>query len=402
MEALLDPARAESRVEFGMAEAEVAQRSQWRASAAVFRAVDTLLREAAAHPEVFLPASRSLSTRDSAEFAERAAVADLAVRLSLAESTVRAHAQVGSTLRTRLPQLWAWFGEGEVSTQNAREAAAVAADMPPEVWEAFDHAIVAPARTLAPARFKQRAHSLRNRLHSVPLEERHTTALRDRGVWSEIDRDGMGWVHAHLSSDRVALVMAHIDGRAFDLLKESDEERTMAQLRADVAADLLTGEVGKDVVVTVALTIPALTLLGADAGAAVLDGAGPIDVETARELCALAPSFTRVLTDPVSSAILDLDRNQYRPPAALRRWLALRDVTCTFPGCGRSAKTCDIDHTTAWADGGVTSAANLAHLCRKHHVLKHESRWAVSQQPGSPPTWTSPTGHLRTSDPPPF
>ncbi len=47
---LLDPANAETRVEFGITEAEVAQRTQWRASAEVFRAIDATLREAAAHP----------------------------------------------------------------------------------------------------------------------------------------------------------------------------------------------------------------------------------------------------------------------------------------------------------------------------------------------------------------
>ena len=54
MHLLRDPAHADVRVEFAMAEAEYAQRTQWRASAKLFRAVDETLREAAAHPEVFL------------------------------------------------------------------------------------------------------------------------------------------------------------------------------------------------------------------------------------------------------------------------------------------------------------------------------------------------------------
>jgi len=53
---LFDMADADTRVEFGMAEAEIAQRTQWRASAEVFRAIDETLREAAAHPEVFIDA----------------------------------------------------------------------------------------------------------------------------------------------------------------------------------------------------------------------------------------------------------------------------------------------------------------------------------------------------------
>ena len=61
---LLDPADADVRVEFGMAEAEFAQHAQWRASAAVFAAIEKTLREAVAHPEVFVHTAL-LSARDA-------------------------------------------------------------------------------------------------------------------------------------------------------------------------------------------------------------------------------------------------------------------------------------------------------------------------------------------------
>jgi hypothetical protein len=133
-----------------------------------------------------------------------------------------------------------------------------------------------------------------------------------------------------------------------------------------------------------------------------LDGYGPIDAATARKLTAHAPSFQRILTHPVSSTILDVDRASYRPPADLKRWLAIRDGTCRFPGCGRAARHCDLDHTTGWAQGGPTSAGNLAHLSERHHTVKTESLWKVHQHPGGILTWTSPTGAIRTTDPPPF
>ena len=153
METLLfDPARAETRVAFGMAEAEVAQRVQWRAAAEVFRAIEVTLREAAAHPEVFIDAP--FLRGDVTEFAERAAAADLAVRLSMAEGTVRTYGAVAATLRERLPSVWAYFVEGEISTQNAREASSAVIELPDAAWAAFDAAIHDPARTLAPARFR--------------------------------------------------------------------------------------------------------------------------------------------------------------------------------------------------------------------------------------------------------
>jgi hypothetical protein len=399
---LLDPTHAETRVEFGMVEAEVAQRAQWRASAEVFRAIDATLREAAMHPEVFIDAK--MLRGDAIEFAQHAAAADLAVRLSLAEVTVRNYGHVANTLRQRLPVLWAWFIDGEVSTQNAREAAAIASELPAEFWARFEARIVDPARTLAPARFRTRAHAIRERLQAETLTERHKAAEAHRGVWIEPDRDGMGWLHAKLSSEKLAMISATLDETAFGLFTSTDEERTMAQLRADVLADLLTGNgASSGVGVSVALTIPVLSLLGHSDEPAVLEGVGPIDVDTARRLCADAPSMTRLLTHPVTGTVLQMDAHQYRPSAALKRWLAIQQVTCDFPGCGRRAAHCDLDHTHAWAEGGPTSAGNLTHRCRKHHTMKHQTKWRVEHPPGAErAVWTSPTGHSRAADPPPF
>ena len=181
----------------------------------------------------------------------------------------------------------------------------------------------------------------------------------------------------------------------------------MAQLRVDTMVDLLTGDPdasGKGKVgVTVALTVPVLSLLGQSTEPAVLEGVGPIDLDTARRLAAEAPSITRLLTDPISGVVLTMDAEQYRPSKALKRWLALKQVICDFPGCGRRAVHCDLDHTVAWAAGGATSAVNLVHRCRKHHRMKHESRWKVETPPGSERSvWTSPTGYTREADPPPF
>jgi hypothetical protein len=404
METLLDPADADVRVTFGMAEAEVALHAQWRAAAATFRAIETVMREAAHHPEVFVR-TEQLNPRDAAEFAQRAATADLAVRLNMAEGTVRSQADISEKLRTRLPGLWAVFGDGEVSTQNAREAAALVADLPEEHWASFDLAITEPAQRLAPPRFRAKARALRDRLLVQTAVARHERGLLERGVWSEHDRDGMGWINAHISSEQIVLAEAHIEALAFEQLTADGEGRTMQQLRADVVADLLTGRgVGASGAagVTVALTVPVMTLLGNGDEPATLEGVGPIDIETARALCATAPSLTRLLTDPIRNTVVAMDPQQYRSNRALKRWLAHRDVTCTFPGCGRRAATCDLDHVTAWAAGGTTTADNLAHLCRKHHTMKHNTRWRVKKPPGERSVWTSPTGFVRPTDPPPF
>ena len=61
---------------------------------------------------------------------------------------------------------------------------------------------------------------------------------------------------------------------------------------------------------------------------------------------------------------------------------------------------CDRDHTIDAARGGPTCDTNLAHVCERHHVMKHATPWQVRQLPGGILEWTSPVGHRYTDHPP--
>jgi hypothetical protein len=402
-----DPSHADVRVEFGFARLEFSFHAANRATADQWAATAEILSEARAHPEVFVDPGARLRHGERIEFAERAAAADIAVRLGLSESVVRAQAFDADTLRRRLPAFWAAFREGDVVVPNARCAAELVRTLPDDadLVRAFDDELIRIIG-MSPARFRRRARVLRERLHAMPLAERVAAAGETRDVWLDDDVDGMAHLTLRLDAVSVHRAFARIDAAARDLARLPGEQRTLAQLRADAGAGiLLTDASGAPATrVSVAVTVPVMTLLGRSGEPATLDGYGPIDAETARRLTAEAPSLTRLLTHPVSSALLDIDRTTYRVPADLRRWLGVIDQTCRFTGCGRLARTSDIDHTVDHQYGGPTRADNLAHLCRHHHRLKHMTRWTVARNPGSPGrlTWTSPTGHRTEDDPPPF
>ncbi|MFP5311703.1 MAG: HNH endonuclease signature motif containing protein, partial [Actinomycetes bacterium] len=135
---------------------------------------------------------------------------------------------------------------------------------------------------------------------------------------------------------------------------------------------------------------------------AVLDGYGPIPASMARRLVADgAHSFYRVLVDPRDGAPLEIGRTRYRLPETIKRWIRMRDATCTFPGCSNHTPDNDTDHLTAWHHRGTTNVSNLAQLCPKHHRLKHHSRWTpTSATKNQPPGWTSPTGRHYTPEQP--
>ena len=233
------------------------------------------------------------------------------------------------------------------------------------------------------------------------------------GGWcSSRPPDGMAWLSLFLQAEHAVAITHRLD-RLLDEPSETApivDHRTRAQRVLDAAAELLLAGVRTDrdgepiegdsaIVPRVLVTVPVLTLLGHTDEPAELDGYGPIDADTARRLAAHAPSFQRILTHPETGAFLSYSRTTYRVPADLAGYLRTRDGTCRFPGCGRRATGCDIDHTTDWGRDGHTRHDNLAHLCRKHHRLKHGTRWRMSQDAHGVIRWTSPAGREHTTHP---
>ena len=90
-------------------------------------------------------------------------------------------------------------------------------------------------------------------------------------------------------------------------------------------------------------------------------------------------TWRRLVTDPVGGTVIDVGRTRYRPPAGLADLVRARDRACVFPTCQTPAERCDIDHLTAWSQGGTTSLDNLVVLCEAHHRLKHTPGWALTR-----------------------
>ena len=102
-------------------------------------------------------------------------------------------------------------------------------------------------------------------------------------------------------------------------------------------------------------------------------------------------TWRRLVTDPASGTVVDVGRARYRPPAGLADLVRARDRACVFPTCHTPASRCDIDHLTAWSQGGTTSLDNLVVLCQAHHRLKHTPGWALTRDNTSGPlSWHTP------------
>ena len=364
------------------------------------------------------------------------AATEAAVALDLSERVTTRLMELGHRLRGELPCTLEAWREGRLTRRHVEviehESVGLSGD---ELRRFEDELLHVAAGGATPARLRRRAQRLRELHDPEAKADRHEAALAERRVTVDAAPDGMAWLTVRLSAvdaragaDRVRQIARQVrdaelagrHDRQQHLVTESSEPRTPTQLQADVLRDLLIeGEIpailasppvhpanlvaatplGRGVRARVVVTVPVDALLGDDAIPAELAGHGPIAARTARRLAARAVGLERLLTDPDTDVAVGLGRKVYRPTAELRRLIRTRDGTCRFPGCQRVAEHCEIDHTVNWEWGGRTDPDNLACLCRRHHVMKHQTDWVVRQRGGGALEWGSPTGATYRTEP---
>ncbi|MFB9906423.1 HNH endonuclease signature motif containing protein [Allokutzneria oryzae] len=309
-------------------------------------------------------------------------------------STLICHAE---TLASR-PAVLAALEEGRIDQGKALLIVDQLEPLTAVQAEIVEAVLIEYARTHHYSRIRQRAQRLIAKVDPEAAARRHEEKKRTRRVEKLNLDDAMCALRFQFTAVQGALVWDRIDRIARGL----DDERTMDQRRADVAFDLLMGkETGAPQgEVKVLVTLPATTLMGMDQEPGMLAGYGPIPADVARDIAA-GGTWKRILTDPVTGVAVDVGRTNYRPSAALADLVRARDVTCVAIGCRQPAHRCDLDHCEPF-DGTNTIADDLGAKCRRHHVMKHHTRWKRTQLPGGIHIWTTPMGRTYVREPEPI
>jgi hypothetical protein len=381
-------------------------------------------------------ADGSSATAAGREWARRKLVTELACATRRSERAAGRLIGDSERLVDDLPRTLQSLEAGAISFSHARVLISQAATVPEEFRAAFEEQVLTHAKALPAHRFDDRARRLRERLHPESIIVRTRAAVDERHVALLPECDGMATILHHLPAVDALAIDDLIDRTARATRADADPDadgRTHAQRRCDALTDLVLGRGDRPPFTpTVLVTIAASTLDGSDDSPANLHGYGPIDPLTARTLSLAAPTHLRVT--PSEGGTTDITRhrtrtgtgtgrgpgpgtgagtgtaprttstppeNRYSASPVMRTALALLDETCRFPGCGRRAGRCELDHTRAWAEGGRTTPANLAHLCSRHHHLKHEGGWKATASRDGTRTlhWTSPRGATYTTTP---
>lgn len=392
------------------------------------------------------PAMNPVGTHTTDPVPDNGCVAgeELALRLGITRVGARSLIREGIAYDGPLAATGRALATGHLDPAKARLIADRLADLPYQVTDAVECAVLPGAdRRTAP----QLARDLEREI-IVALGSR-TDDVRDRArATRRVGRprvlpDGMAALHCVLPDLDAARIDAVLDSCA-RTARNAGDPRTLDQLRADGLRDLVVGvrlpatataasptradrgdvdptgdtpapacppaapvqvdltRVRTTVHVTVALT----TLLGIDDAPATLADLGPISAADARTLALDAGStWRRLVTDPLSGAVVHVGRTRYRPPSALADHVRARDRSCVRPGCQVSADRCDLDHTVEFhthAPGapsdqrhlrGGTEPSNIGPLCRRDHRLKSTAGFVLRQIAPGVFEWTTPTGH---------
>ena len=200
---------------------------------------------------------------------------------------------------------------------------------------------------------------------------------------------GLDPVHCQEILDRLnRLARQHADG-----------DRSMDQLRSDVAVADLRGQTGPVTRGSVHITVDLAMLAGLLDCPGDLAGYGPIVADIARQVTAQLGTqpWEWTVTGTGSGMPIADGTTRRRPTRSQARRVRARTRTCATPGCRQPAIGCDLDHMRPWSEGGVTDSENLAPSCERDHCTRHVARWTYRRLPDGDYLWKSPLGTTYTT-----
>jgi len=304
--------------------------------------------------------------------------------------TARREVTTGTALIGRFTATAAAIATGEISHEQAQAVVRTLDELPPdfstEQVEAGEATLLGFTRQFDPKGIDRCATALINAIAPEIAEMKDAQRLEkqereaQRTKFLRFGPDGHGSMYFSGKApigDGEAFrnlidSLAKADRAGADLNAASGDVRTADQRRLDALMEVIrryttSGEApanGGDRP-RVNLLLDLRTLTGGLKPAVLLESGAQISAEQARVLACDADILPIVCNG--TSQPLDVGRQQRLFSGALRAALAVRDRGCAFPGCDRAPRDCDAHHLVPWWDGGETSIANGALLCRYHH-----------------------------------
>jgi len=311
----------------------------------------------------------------------------------------QADRELSTALRLRdvLPEVRAALESGDI---DGRKASAIS----DATFTLKDDVARGAAAKVLPAAARVTVGAVQARLRRLCIQEdpgyarsQYEEHLARRGVFVGPTSEGTADLTIYDCAPHLAQAATDRVNRIARSLKTCDETRTIDQLRADVAIDLLIGRFNPDTGGrgSVNVHVDLSTLARLDDNPADLAGYGPVVSDIARQVAEEQQQKSRwdaVVTDPETGEPLHVVSIKRRPTTRQKNMIRALHPVCVFPGCRMPAFNCDLDHRIDHAQGGPTTVDNHAPLCRHHHIAKHEHGWSYVKTGRTTIEWTSPLG----------
>ncbi|HEY5890302.1 MAG TPA: DUF222 domain-containing protein [Acidimicrobiia bacterium] len=342
------------------------------------------------------------------ELANEATAMELRAALRLTRRSADIEIGFAQDLVNRLPRVAAEFEAGRVDVRRARVLIDETIHLTETQARLVVDEVIDRAGQLTTGELRSRVRKLCFAIEPEEAELRYETALEDRKLVQEPTVDGTANIFlTNIAPDKAAEALDRINQIARSL-HTAGENRTMDQLRADIAIDLLCGNPTHSGTnagnVDIHVDLETLARLNDDPGE--LAGYGPVIADIARQVAENSDDgeWRFRVTDPDSGLPVHMGATRKRAHNThQKRQIELRDLVCATPGCRMPATDCDIDHSKTWADTGRTTIEDSAPGCRHDHVCRHKFDWTYQRLPDGDYLWTSRLGrhYTKSGRPPP-
>ncbi len=303
--------------------------------------------------------------------------------MGLSETQLMNRLAAVERVHDQLPDTWTAYTSGSIDAARVREIGRISSRL--ERDESFERLDTKAARYASTHTVPELRAWLKRFVVRVEPDRAAVRAEKERAarrVDVSHDDDAMAWLTAYLPSHVAGAIDKRLDRAARAM--GSDDERTLAQKRADLLASWMTtsDEVEPTLRTDIAITIGADVLPGATEGFGfAADGSWSVPSAWVAELAQTGnPFWHRMVLDPVTDDVLSHEYTGRFAPEILTKALIFRDGVCQAPGCLTPADRCDIDHRQPWPNG-PTTGDNLSPMSRRHHSQKgHGVIWVLPDE----------------------
>jgi hypothetical protein len=237
------------------------------------------------------------------------------------------------------------------------------------------------------------------RIDPTAAVRRRARGHAERHVSARAYGDGTAQVAGRVADHQMVAIMTSLEHQASLLRATGCDDRTRAQVIADLFVERLTGQATAVATpVRIDLVVSAETLLADGDEPAEVPGLGPIPASVAREMVLASPEqatvIRRLFADTDHLVAMESVSTHFH--GLLRQLLELRDRRCRTPWCDAPVR--HGDHVRPRARGGPTSLHNGQGLCESCNLTKEEPGWhhqvtSADVVEAHTVDVTSPTGH---------